>query len=137
MVPMVAQVLVLTGSVITIGFGVWHFFVPRIWKWYSHIAPDATELVLAVRAINALFSLSLILFGLVNTILIFGDPSDRFSIIVMLSATSILWLTRLVLQLVYPQGSQNPVIQYCMLAVFVLVSVCFLVSLYIVASHVV
>jgi hypothetical protein len=124
------KILVTFGSVVTIGFGLWHFFVPSIWKWYSYIIPDATELVLAVRAINLLFSLSLVLFGLVDIILINSDLPDRFSLIVMLSATNILWLTRLVLQLVYPQGSQKPAIRIGMLAVFVLVTVCFLISLY-------
>ena len=118
----------------TIGFGVWHFFVPRIWKWYSYIIPDATELVLAARAINVLFSLSLVLFGLADIVLINSDLAEPLSVIVMLSATSILWLTRLVLQLVYPQGSHRPAIRYGMLAVFVLVTVCFLLSLYIVSA---
>jgi hypothetical protein len=130
---MLVKLLVTSGSLITIGFGVLHFFVPRVWKWYSYVMPDATELVLAVRAINVLFSLCLVLFGLVNIILIGSDHPDRFSIIVMLSATSILWLTRLVLQMVYPQGSRRPAIQFGMLAVFVLVTICFLISLYIVA----
>ena len=131
---MLVKLLVTSGSVITIGFGVWHFFVPRIWKWYSYIIPDATELVLAVRAVNTLFSLSLVLFGVVNIILVHSDPPDRSSVIVMLSATSLLWLTRLVLQLVYPQGSQRPAIQHGMLAVFVLVTASFVISLCIVAS---
>lgn len=131
---MLVRLLVTTGGVITIGFGVWHFFVPRIWKWYSYIIPDATELVLAVRAINVLFSLSLVLFGLVDIILINRDLPERFAVTVMLSATSILWLTRLVLQLVYPQGSQRPAIRYGMLAIFVLVTVSFLLSLYIVSA---
>ena len=131
---MLVRLLVTAGGVITIGFGVWHFFVPRIWKWYSYIIPDATELVLAVRAINVLFSLSLVLFGLVDIILINRDLPERFTVTVMLSATSILWLTRLVLQLVYPQGSQRPAIRYGMLAIFVLVTVSFLLSLYIVSA---
>jgi len=38
--------LVTVGSAATIGFGVWHFFVPRIWNWYSYFDPSAVELVL-------------------------------------------------------------------------------------------
>ena len=107
--------------------------MPAIWKWYSYIIPDAAELVLAARAINVLFSLSLVLFGLVDLVLINSDLAETFSVIIMLSATSILWLTRLALQLIYPQGSQRPAIRYGMLAVFILVTVCFLISLFIVA----
>lgn len=56
-----AKILVLISSVASIGFGIWHFFVPTIWKWYSYIDINATELVAAVRAINVFFSLSLVL----------------------------------------------------------------------------
>ena len=91
------KILVLSGSFASIGFGIWHFFVPEIWKWYSYIDVNATELVAAVRAINVFFSLALVLFGVVNILFIYGDKSNRYSIIVMLSATSILWITRVVI----------------------------------------
>ncbi len=60
------KILVTFGSLASIGFGIWHFFVPRAWKWFSYIDANATELVAAVRAINVFFSLSLVLFGIVN-----------------------------------------------------------------------
>jgi len=126
---LLGKILITAGSAVTIGFGLWHFFVPRIWNWYSYINPGATELVIAVRNINVFFSLCLVLFGIVNIIFISGNHSNRFSIIVMLSVTSVLWITRAVLQLVYPQGSFNPAVQYGMLALFIVVTVCFLVSL--------
>ena len=129
---LLCKILTTAGSVITICFGLWHFFVPRIWSWYSYIDPKATELIIAVRNINVFFSLCLVLFGIVNIIFINGNHSNRFSIIVMLSATSVLWITRSVLQLVYPQGSFNPAVQYGMLAMFILVTICFLISLCIV-----
>jgi len=91
---LVVKLLVMIGSSASIGFGIWHFFVPRAWNWYSYIDRNATELVAAVRAINVFFSLSLVLFGTVNILLIYGDKSNRYSIIVLLAATSILWLTR-------------------------------------------
>ncbi|MEI7615765.1 MAG: hypothetical protein WCJ54_03540, partial [Actinomycetota bacterium] len=100
---LLVKILVTIGSSASIGFGVWHFFVPKAWKWYSYIDINATELVAAVRAINVFFSLSLVLFGLLNILFIYGGRSNRYSIIVMLSATCILWMTRLVFQLIYPQ----------------------------------
>ena len=105
------------------------FFVPKAWNWYSYIDINATELVAAVRAINAFFSLSLVLFGIVNILLIYGDKSNRYSIIVMLAATCILWLTRVAFQVIYPQGSLVPGLQYGMLSAFVIVSLCYLVAL--------
>ena len=123
------KILVMIGSSASIGFGVWHFFVPQAWKWYSYIASSATELVAAVRAINAFFSLSLVLFGVVNILLVYGDRSNRYSIIVMLAATCILWVTRVAFQVIYPQGSLYPGLQYGMLSVFVIIMLCYLISI--------
>ena len=124
------QILVTIASSVSICIGIWHFFVPGSWEWYSYIDVDATELVLAVRAINVFFSLSLILFGMINILFVYGNKSNRYSIIVMLSATSILWVTRVVFQLTYPQGSVNAILQYGLLSAFVAVSLCYLISLY-------
>jgi hypothetical protein len=132
---LLVKILVMIGSIASIGFGTWHFFVPNTWKWYSYIDTDATELVAAVRAINAFFSLSLVLFGLVNILFICGDKSNRYSIIVMLAATSILWLTRVAFQLIYPQGSMNPILQYGMLTAFIVVCLCYVISLGIMVSQ--
>jgi hypothetical protein len=132
---LLAQVLVTIGSSASIGFGIWHFFIPRAWKWYSYIDVNATELVLAVRAINMFFSLSLVLFGIVNLLLIYSDKSNSYSIIVILAATSIMWVTRSVFQLIYPQGSISPFLQYGMLSAFIIVSLCYIISLFIMVSQ--
>jgi len=126
---LLVKILVIFGSSASIGFGIWHFFVPTAWKWYSYIDSNATELVAAVRAINAFFSLSLVLFGLVNILLIYGDKSNRYSIIVMLAATCILWLTRVSFQVIYPQGSLYPGLQFGMLSAFVIITLSYLISL--------
>jgi hypothetical protein len=96
---------------------------------------NATELVVAVRAINVFFSLSLVLFGILNILFIYGDKANRYSIIVMLGATCVLWLTRLVFQVIYPQGSMNPVLQYGMLTAFIIVSLCYVISLLMMVSQ--
>jgi hypothetical protein len=132
---LLVRILVTIGSSASIGFGVWHFFVPTAWKWYSYIDVTATELVVAVRAINAFFSLSLVLFGVVNVLLVYGDRSSRYSVTVVLAATCVLWMTRVAFQLVYPQGSMTPILQYGMLSAFIVVSLCYIVSLFIVVSQ--
>ncbi|HSW35497.1 MAG TPA: hypothetical protein VLH18_02725 [Candidatus Limnocylindrales bacterium] len=132
---LLAKVLVTIGSVASIGFGIWHFFVPSLWKWYTYIDINAAELVAAVRAINVFFSLSLVLFGMINLLLVYAGKSNKFSIIVVLAATGILWITRVVMQFVYPQGSMNPDLQYGMLIAFIMVSLCYLVSLFIMVSQ--
>lgn len=131
---LLAKVLVTIGSSASIGYGIWHFFVPRAWKWYSYIDVNATELVVAIRAINVFFSLSLVLFGIINLLFIYGNKANRYSIVVMLAAQCILWITRSIVQLLYPQGSLYPGLQYGMLSVFIIVSLCYIVSLLIMVS---
>lgn len=126
---LLVKIFVLIGSSASIGFGIWHFFVPRAWNWYSYINTNATELVAAIRAINVFFSLSLVLFGTVNIFLIYGDKSNRYSIIVLLAATCILWLTRVAFQVIYPQGSLVPGLRYGMLSAFMIVALCYAISL--------
>jgi hypothetical protein len=126
---LLARILVMIGSIASIGFGIWHFFVPTAWNWYSYMDANATELVAAVRAINAFFSLSLVLFGMLNILLTYSGRSNRYSIIVMLAATCVLWLTRVTFQVIFPQGSLYPGLQYGMLSAFVIVTLCYLISL--------
>jgi hypothetical protein len=116
------------GSICMMGFGIWHFFVPWAWNWYSYMDPQATELIVAVRAINVFFSLCLVLFG-VGNLLFICIPTDRFARIVMLSMTTILWIVRVIFQVIYPQGSANPILQYGMLAAFGIILSCFVASL--------
>ncbi|AVX05255.1 hypothetical protein MXMO3_02744 [Maritalea myrionectae] len=124
-----AKILVTLGSVVSIGFGAWHFFVPTLWKWYDYMDPAATELVVAVRATNVFFSLSLVLFGLINLAFAWGGQANRFALIVVLSATSLLWAVRVAMQLAYPQGTLNSALQYGMLATFIAVALCYLAAL--------
>lgn len=119
-----ATILVTAGSAASIGFGVWHFFVPRIWNWYASIAPSAGELVVAVRAINVFFSLCLVLFGLMNLCLAHGRAVDPYSLLVVQGATCVLWAARVVMQVVHPQGSRSAALRYGMLLTFVLVLGC-------------
>jgi hypothetical protein len=131
---LLTKILVTAASAISIGFGVWHFTVPKAWHWYSYMDAAATELSVAVWAVNVLFSLSLVLFGLVNLFLVFDSRARRYPLLVVLGASSILWLVRVLLQIVNPQGSMRPVLQYGMLAAFVFVFLCYLVSLVLVAG---
>ncbi len=124
-----ARILIAIGSSASIGFGIWHFFVPKDWKWYSYIDARATELIIAVQAINIFFSLALVLFGLMNLSLIIGNKSNRYSIAIVLGATCILWLTRISMQIIRPQGSMSPTLQYSMLSSFIAISLCFVVPL--------
>jgi hypothetical protein len=132
---LLVKILVFLGSGASIGFGLWHFYVPKMYRWYTYIDAKATELFIAIRAVNDFFSLSLILFGAVNILLVFGENTSTYSLAVMLSATCIMWVTRVVFQVFYPQGTINPVIRWGILGVFVSVSLCYAVSLFIILTQ--
>jgi hypothetical protein len=102
------KILTSFGSIMSIGFGIWHFFVPKIWNWYAYIDKTATELVLAVQAINIFFSLSLVLLRIANLLLVFKNPQERFSLILMLSVSTILWTNHLSARF----SQSSPSIQY-------------------------
>ena len=125
---MLAIALLTIGSTITICFGGWHLFVPVIWNWYSYFPGDASELVVAVRAINIFFSISLIIFGAIMLVFIYRKPVVAFYARSISISLSLLWGIRVVLQLVWPQGSMTPVLQYGMLGVFILVFMLFVIS---------
>lgn len=107
------------GSLVTMGFGIWHFFVPRIWKWYSYIPDEARELVPAIRATNFFFSLSLVLFGALNLLFLWYGPKQLFYMKTVNLALILLWGSRVAMQVAYPQGSMSASLQYGMLAAFV------------------
>jgi hypothetical protein len=129
------KVLTILGSVIMMGFGIWHFFVPTIWKWYSYIDPMATELVLAVRATNFFFSLSLVLIGAFNIVLVSNPQTSRNAIVALLVVNIILWSARVALQTVSPQGTMNAYIQYGMTGSFWLVLILFISALILYIKH--
>jgi hypothetical protein len=130
------KILTSLGSIISIGFGIWHFFVPKIWNWYSYIDKTATELIVAVRAINIFFSLSLVLLGIANLLIVYKTPQDKFSLAVLLAVSTILWSTRVALQIIYPQGSQNHFLQIALLVIFLLILAFFTISLLLVIAKI-
>jgi len=120
--------LVSFASLATIAFGIWHFFIPSQWDWYSYVVPNATELIVAIKAMNSLFSLCLILIGIADfLIILYGN--DRFSRIIFLSLSSILWTFRVLIQIITPQGSAIPLLQYGMSSGFFLIWFAFTVGL--------
>ncbi len=125
--------LVIFACAATTAFGIWHFFIPAQWDWYSYISADAPELIVAVRAINVFFSLCLVLIGIADLLIVLVG-SDRFARIVMLGLSVVLWTVRVAMQIVAPQGSAAPALQYGMLAGFLSIWSCFTIALLIVVK---
>ena len=108
------------GGAVALGFGAWHFAVPGLYHWQSYV-PDAPDsLVRAVDATNFFFSFSLSLIGVTNIVMPFiseaAEPISRY----WLWANVGLWTARVAYQLVKPQGSHSPALQWGMCAAFAL-----------------
>jgi hypothetical protein len=118
----------IVGGAAALGFGLWHFAVPDLYRWWSY-APDApASLVSAVDATNFFFSFSLSLIGATSIAMPFmtapTEPVSRY----WLWANAGLWTTRVVYQLVKPQGSHSPALQWGMLSAFVITDALFILS---------
>jgi hypothetical protein len=121
----VSQVI---GGVVALGFGIWHFAVPGLYGWWSYV-PDAPQtLIDAVDATNFFFSLTLAITGATNIVMPFitdaAAPISRF----WLWTNVGLWTSRLVYQLVKPQGSHSPALRWGMTAAFALTDVLMIIS---------
>ena len=129
---MLSTILLTIGSTITIGFGIWHLFVPAIWNWYSYFPREAQELIVAVRAINLFFSVSLIVFGVLMVVFVYRKPTITFYVRSIAVSLAVLWGIRTLAQVIWPQGSINPALQYGMLGVFIMTFVLFASSLFLI-----
>lgn len=119
-----------TASLITIGVGLWHFFIPSIWKWYSYFTENSNELITAIRAINFFFSLCLVLMGSITILFIWHKEIQIFYLKSLLTGMIILWAARVIMQVIYPQGSASALLQYSMLSIFIITLVLFIVSMF-------
>jgi len=131
----IGKILISIASTISIVFGVWHFFVPKIWNWYSYIDKTATELILAVRAINVFFSATLVLFGVMNILMVWLEHESKSALLIVIVSSLLLWLIRIIMQIMYPQGAMNPVIQFGMLFVFVLTFILYSIGLFLIIRY--
>jgi hypothetical protein len=116
------------GGAAALGFGVWHFAVPELYGWWSYV-PDAPEtLIAAVNATNFFFSFSLSMIGLTNIVMpLITDAAEPVSTY-WLWANVGLWTTRVIYQLVAPQGSHSPALQWGMAGAFILIDALMIVS---------
>lgn len=123
--------MVTASSLVSIAFGLWHFFVPGIWDWYSYVNAESPELVIAIRATNVFFSLSLVLFGALNLLFVYRKPMVGYYVRTLLWANVLLWATRVGLQITYPQGTEMTGLAPLMLFIFSAVLAGYLIPLFI------
>ncbi|MDP1817238.1 MAG: hypothetical protein Q8K92_22470 [Leadbetterella sp.] len=120
------KILIVVGGSITLCFGVWHFFVPKIYNWFSYTPSMPSELKRGIEASNFFLSTMLVLFGIVTMYFAISEVSE---IKIMLITMSVLWLTRTIYQIVEPQGGFIPGLSEILTVVFFFTSLCFIIPL--------
>lgn len=120
------KILLVVGGSITLCFGVWHFFVPVKYNWFSYFPSLPSELKRAIEASNFFLSTMLVLFGILT---IYFTISEASEVKIMMIMMSVLWLTRTIYQIVEPQGSLIPCLSVLLTVVFFATSLCFIIPL--------
>ena len=118
----------MVGGSVALGFGLWHFAVPGIYAWQSYV-PDAPQsLVDAVAATNFFMSFSLSLVGATSIAMPLLADSAEPVVRYWLWANVGLWTARAGYQLVKPQGTHNPALQWGMAGAFIATDLLFIVA---------
>lgn len=118
----------IAGGIITLGFGIWHFFIPSLFGWYDYLRDKPEELTRAISATNFFLSFSLSLIGGTSVVLPTIFPEAETFNIVWLWANTALWTARSVYQMANPQGTQIKGLAPAMLTGFILTDLLFLFS---------
>ncbi len=121
-----ARISSIAGGAVSLGFGVWHLFVPELYGWNSYLEQHPPELKKAVNATNFFFGISLSLLG-GWSILMPTFFKDSASANLAWSWTMAgLWTIRSVYQIFNPQGSEVPGLSIGMLIGFIVTDLLFL-----------
>ena len=126
--PGIARATEMAGGLVTLGFGVWHVFIPSMFGWYDYLQDDPVELSRAIGASNFFLSFSLSLIGATSVAFPSLFPDSGPANTVWLWANVGLWTARSIYQAVAPQGSQVPGLAQSMLAGFIVTDLLFIFS---------
>jgi hypothetical protein len=118
----------IAGGLITLGFGIWHFFIPSMFGWYDYLQDDPVELSRGVGASNFFLSFSLSLIGATSVAIPSLFPESGPVNTAWLWANVGLWTARSIYQAVAPQGTQVHGLAQSMLAGFIVTDLLFIFS---------
>ncbi len=126
------KIVILVGSIITLGFAVWHFLVPWKYKWFSYMPNISKDLENSIKATNFLFALSLLLLGSLSLIVTSWLWENTLIVRIVLVMMSILWTARVIYQIIKPQGKMLQHVSTIMLGTFIITDLLFVIPMFIV-----
>ncbi|TET77972.1 MAG: hypothetical protein E3J43_05205, partial [Candidatus Heimdallarchaeota archaeon] len=121
------KIVILVGSMITLGFAVWHFLVPWKYKWFSYMPNISKDLENSIKATNFFFALSLLLLGSLSLIVTSWLWENTLIIKIVLVMMSILWTARVVYQIIKPQGKMLQHVSTIILGTFIITDLLFVI----------
>jgi hypothetical protein len=123
------KILVFSGLIITLLFGIWHLFVPKLYKWFSYIPDVPLELKNAITATNFFLSLALILISVLAFLIFQNSTPSRMILQIICFPLGILWAARLIYQVFIPQGLMIQNLRYYLIIIFLIPFCCFIIPL--------
>lgn len=97
-----SKVLYYIGVIMSMLMGLWHFFVPWMFQWYSYIPNEYEVLVVSINWVNLCFSL--FLFGISLILLLWGKKIFEYNkeAITIYGFLVVVWIFRVVIAIVNP-----------------------------------
>jgi Kef-type K+ transport system membrane component KefB len=126
------KIVILIGSMITLGFAVWQFLVPWKYRWSSYMPNISKDLDNSIKATNFFFALSLLLLGSLSLIVTSWLWENTLIVKIVLVIMSILWTARVVYQIIKPQGKMIQHVSTIILGTFIITDLLFVIPLFIV-----
>lgn len=96
------KILINTGLIISFGFGVWHFLIPTLYKWFDYIPNAPDNLIVAIRWTNFFFSLMLSGYSLLLLLLQKRIIARDFIALMFYGFLVFLWLCRVIMTIILP-----------------------------------
>jgi len=96
------KILYLIGLILSALVGIWHFFVPYLYQWYSYIPNEYRSLIVGIDWINFFFSLFLTGYSILLIIMkekIFNKNKEMF---IMYGFMVFVWFCRVAITFINP-----------------------------------
>lgn len=117
----ITKIFLNIGLFLSLAFGVWHFFIPYAYKWYSYIPDAPRAITVSVDWINFFFSLfltgnSLLLIIYQKEIGLGNKGIYSFYVFLVF-----VWFSRVIITIVHPWNQKFQFIDTAQLIVFLFV----------------
>lgn len=123
------KIFILSGLIINLMFGLWHLFVPKLYKWFTYIPDTPLELKNAITATNFFLSLSLILISVMAFLFYQNSDPSKMVLQIICLPLGLLWTARLIYQIFIPQGIMIHNLRYYLIIIFLIPTCCFIIPL--------